>query len=140
MTEVDKILEGIEAITKGLTMLADGPFDYTIKKLLAARETLLTLYAPFKVGDRVVLNRVPDCTRGWSGCAHFLVLGALATVESSDCNTIGDLLFDVVFDDESWRDDKGNIHPIDRKHTFCFREEDLRLAEQLPPPLTSKAP
>jgi hypothetical protein len=126
----DDIKNGITKIKEGIDLMSKGPMSYYLDQLLAARQALLTKYAPFKVDDRVVLTVAPKITDesapGWLGCKHFLVEGARGIVKGSDVRTDGTLRFNVMFDDESYiRQHDSVIVPIEDKHLYCLKEEDL---------------
>jgi hypothetical protein len=127
--ETEQLAKGLKLMQEALGLLSSGPFDYTLKCLLAARETLLTKYAPFKVGDRVELVATPtineDTAFGWMSAKHFLVRGAVGTVRESDVRSNGTLAFHVEFDDESWVDRDGVRRPVESKHVYCFGEKSL---------------
>lgn len=135
--DTDRVKEGVEALQRGISLLSGGPLDYTLGCLLAAREALLTRYAPFRVGDRVVLAETPrideEVAYGWLGSKHFLVAGAAGVVRSSDVRRNGQLTFDVEFDDESWVDRDGNVRPVSQKHVYCFGEKSLTLVARCTP-------
>lgn len=127
--DVERFSKGMNLMQEALTALSGGPFDYTLKCLLAAREALLTRYAPFKVGDRVELALTPtindETAHGWIGSKHFLIKGAAGTVCSSDVLADGRLVFHVQFDDETWIDSKGARQQASKKRTYCFDERAL---------------
>ena len=114
-----------------MDLFGRGPLDFFLRELVAAHDLLMSRYAPFKVGDRVVLTKAPDYVQapGWNGCEHFLVPGAAGTVVDTSCGERG-FRFDVLFDDESWidtvgyRNPKGTFVPMapDRRHRFGFGE------------------
>ena len=87
--------------------------------------------APFQVGQRVALARTPEITKekawGWLHCKHFLVRGAAGTVRCVEFG-LGHFSFAVTFDDESWIDSEGTLHPADpaRPGHFYFDERDLQ--------------
>lgn len=87
--------------------------------------------APFQVGQRVALARTPEITKekagGWLHCKHFLVQGAAGTVRCVEFGR-GHFSFAVTFDDESWIDSEGTLHPADpaRPGHFYFDERDLQ--------------
>jgi len=128
---VEAIKEGVQLIEQGIAKFSGGPLDYYLKCLTKAYDLLLSKYAPFKPGDRVKLVKSInfESSHGWYGSRHFLVPGARGIVESSSCDSNGKLRFDIVFDDESWKDQKGEVHPVSQKHTYCFFEDDLAKEE-----------
>lgn len=134
--DVDRFSRGMALMQEALAALSGGPFDYTLKCLLAAREALLTRYAPFTVGDRVELAVTPkidaETAFGWLHSKHFLIKGAVGVVRSSDVRDDGSLAFHVEFDDESWIDRDGNQRPVATKHVYCFGEESLTAQAKTP--------
>jgi hypothetical protein len=101
-----------------------------IKRALRQFKTFIETEARFKVGDRVELAITPEINErdswGWMCSKHFLVEGAIATVREIDYR--GDFGYSIVFDNESWKDRDGVIHPTKDKHTYYFAEEKLRPA------------
>jgi hypothetical protein len=128
--DTDEITEGVKLIEQGMRRLATGPLDYNLKKLVKARELLLTRFAPFKVGDRVTLAKelyvAPDS--GWIFCKHFLVPGSVGRVKDSDCDADGRLRFFIEFENQTWIDREGVEQPMDKKSLFCLFEDQLVLA------------
>jgi hypothetical protein len=126
MTDVERFSKGIKLMNEALTALSHGPFDHTLTCLLAAREALLTKYAPFKVGDAVALAVTPTIDEktapGWMSSRHFLKRGAIGVVRGSDVRSDGKLAFAVEFVDESWIDKDGAVHPATEKHSYHFGE------------------
>ena len=111
--------------------------EWHLNRLLECKELLLTKYAPFKVGDRVMLTATPDINQkdswGWMGAKHFLIRGAVGTVREVDVCAAG-FRANVEFDDESWLPDfdspsqgikKGVPQPVSEKHVFGFNERHL---------------
>ena len=84
--------------------------------------------APFKKGDRVVLIETPvineEVAWGWMGSKHFLIKGAKGTVSELDFYE-GAFRAGVHFDNESWIDSDGNIHPREEPHQYWFSEKWL---------------
>jgi hypothetical protein len=74
---------------------------------------------PVKVGDKVFLTKKPNCENNWKSCSHFLIIGAVATVYSIDIHK-GKFYVNLIFDKESWIDEKGIEHfeSEENKHTF----------------------
>lgn len=120
-----------------------------IKEALERFLSFMEKQANFKVGDRVELSETPYInpidSPGWMSCKHFLVKGAKGTIRdvSYHGNEFG---YSVSFDDESWLDSKGNLHPKNDKscivpgctfgkhnaHTFFFSEHKLSRASVKP--------
>ena len=142
--DVERFSRGMKLMQEALAALSGGPFDHALKCLIAAREALLTRYAPFKVGDRVELAVTPkidaETAYWWQGSKHFLIKGAAGTVRSSDVRSDGRLTFDVEFDDESWIDRDGVRRPVDAKHTYCFGESSLARLKTTNAEVTGRRP
>jgi len=129
--DIEHVRKAAHKLKEAMDLFGRGPLDYYLSELVAAHDLLISRFAPFKVGDRVRLTKVPDFEKapGWAPSKHFLVVGAHATVVNVECGS-GGFRFDVLFDDESWIDTvgyqqpKGTVVPIcsDNKHSFGFRE------------------
>jgi hypothetical protein len=126
-TGSDRVVEGLKKIEEGMNLLRRGPLEYDLKCLLKAQELLITVYAPFKVGDEVELSKTPDIDAGsgWRGSKHFLVEGAVATVRGVEVDSQG-LCFTLEFDNETYLHYHTN-EPIapEKKHGFCFRADSI---------------
>lgn len=100
-----------------------------IKRTLQEFKKFMETKSKFKVGDRVEIAETPvinekECW-GWLSSKHFLIEGAKATIsEISYYNN--DFGYLVIFDDESWKDQQGVIHPVSEKSRYHFWERDLR--------------
>jgi hypothetical protein len=98
-------------------------------RVLAIVDTALA-QLPFREGDRVALVRDLQIPRndGWYHCRHFLVQGAVGTVREVVHSGGDHFTFYVRFDDESWVDDRGEVHATaeENRHVFGFREGELR--------------
>lgn len=120
-----------DAVVGSVRTLIDGrvEFEWHLAKMREYAEGLFAR-APWKTGDRVRLTLTPIINEktawGWLGCQHFLVKGALATVQDVDFRE-GKFVADVMFDDESWKGDGDVLHPrpADERHVFMFWEGDL---------------
>lgn len=125
ITHVIENVEQIEACTRSISQ---SSFSFYMKELLHSYKLLLDKYAPFKVGDRVMLKKPPtiDDTHapGWAGCKHFLIEGAKATVCEVSCGE-GGFRFYLEFDGESYIDHEHMLHMVKDKHSFCFGEDFL---------------
>lgn len=113
--EVSKRLEAIYEDLRDASRHPDHDLLYATEKLNVAYELLTTRYAPFKVGERVILKASPDFDKatGWIGYKRILVAGARGTVDAVD--VMGDdLIYHIAFD-------------ISEKSvgTFAFRTDDL---------------
>ena len=105
-----------------------GNVPYALQVALEMVDGLIER-APFQVGQRVALARTPEIgpASGWSHYKHFLVQGAAGTVRYVEFGR-GHFSFAVTFDDESWIDSEGTLHPADpaRPGHFYFDERDLQ--------------
>ena len=129
--DIENVKDAIDLLQKGINKLSNGPLSYYVENMVAAYDILMTRYAPFKVGDCVLLTKTPvinlSTASGWMGSKHFLVKGAAGTVATADCGTRG-FKFDVIFDDESWYNHVDKIYvkmAEDKRHRYCFGEDDL---------------
>lgn len=123
MDRFEPFLKAMKLLTEAQQLLERGPASYYTEEFAGAYEYLMTNFAPFKVGDKVMLIKVPKpFPTGWEHCAHFIVMGARAVVRSVHCDREG-FAIDVHFNAESWidRDGKVTLMELDRKHNFCFR-------------------
>jgi hypothetical protein len=111
-------------------LLASGPSAFYFARV---QEYIDGLFArsPFHPGDRVVLIHAPAMTpgHGWYPSRHFLVAGALGTVQTIDY-TRGHFVADVVFDKETYKDLDGVEHPVATQHTYEIDERSLRRIEE----------
>jgi len=132
MNKFETFKLAMEKITEAQMLLQQGPTAYYVSEITGAYDYMMDKFAPFKVGDRVMLKERPDpMPEGWQSSAHFLVRGALATVKEIDCGSKG-FTVHVEFDDESWiKVDQVTgtkeivmIEP-DRKHHYCFSDRPL---------------
>lgn len=127
--KVSEILKGIEQLQKAQdklnAVLSSGPASFYFKKLGNYIDGLFS-FAKFKEGERVQLARDYDCSKapGWAGSEHFLKEGATAVVSDIDYNERG-FIYGIVFDNETWLDQKGVARPVISKHEYSFRESDL---------------
>jgi hypothetical protein len=127
--DIDHVRKAADKLKEAMEMFGHGPLDYYLRELVAAHDMLMSRFAPFKVGDRVVLKNAPnfEAAPGWTNCRHFLVPGAAGTVVDAGCGQDG-FRFDVLFDDESWIDNtgyqrpKGTVVPVEPKHRYGFGE------------------
>jgi hypothetical protein len=125
---IDNVKQAAEHLGKAMSLLQRGPIDYYLTELVGAAEYCKEHYSPFKVDDRVILCKAPvlEEGHGWYPSRHFLVKGAKGVVKEVDLGSKG-FSFSVVFEDESYLDRDGKIHPTpeDRRHHFGFRETSL---------------
>jgi hypothetical protein len=134
--DIHHVRKAAAKLKEAMDLFGRGPLDYYLQELVAAHDLLMVRFAPFQVGDRVVLMKAPDyeSSPGWRPSAHFLVPGAAGVVVDAGCGQ-GGFRFDVMFDDESWIDNtghqraRGSVVPMEpeRKHRFGFGEGWLEL-------------
>lgn len=129
--DIAKIKEGFDSIESGLRILAGGPMDYYFRKLTESYDLLLSArFAPFQIGDTVILTKAPKIDRsdhGWQPSKHFLIKGAVGKVTHVEADAKGFGAY-VQFDDESWIDSMtGKITPIEptKRGNFWFHEDYL---------------
>ena len=124
----------IEEHAKELQSLLSQEFGYKLTTVLNSYHGLFERFCPYKIGDRVQLTKDPEILygSGWYGYKHFLIKGAIATVESQDFRD-GKFRFGLIFDDESWISSiDGKItkaHPAPH-HIFGFSEDYLELEKR----------
>lgn len=132
--DIEKIKEGVALLKQAINILQSSSLEDLLGSLVAAKEILLTKYAPFKVGEKIRLAHTPivdeDIRPGWLGSKHFLVKGATGIVRSSDVMPGGYFTFYVEFDSESWIDSRGNVHPTEQKYWYAFSENNLEHEKQ----------
>jgi hypothetical protein len=107
--DIDKIKKAFADIESGVNVLRGGPMDYYIRKLTGAYDLLLSRrFAPFVVGDTVILTKAPDIDRpdhGWRSSKHFLIKGAVGKVVMVEADSNGFGAY-VQFENDSWIDDR----------------------------------
>lgn len=131
---VDRALAAINELNK----IPRCDLEWQMKKLKGYRDALFLHYAPFRAGDRIVLDKDyyidPVEQRGWCGYERMMVRGAMATVKSVDWYQNKDgsggftiaIVFDNEFHDFSWKRVSGEapiqtheVKPEDR-HAFSY--------------------
>lgn len=117
--------EGREKFNEASDILAGGGGNYYFDKIEGYVDALFNRFAPFKQGDRVKIIKAPVTKGNWASCKHFLKKGSKGTVHSVDY-CAGQFRADVVFDDESWIDSKGEKHKPSEKHTFYMQEKEIK--------------
>lgn len=104
--DVEKIIEGIQTLEK----LSGG--NLTHWRYVLNNANSLWKRCPYKVGDKVQLNKTPEISFekswGWMGGKHFLIEGAVAKVADRQFYD-GQFVFGLMFDNETW------ISPTDGK-------------------------
>jgi len=116
-------LNAVKTKASELDNLLSDEFGFKLNEVLQSYTSLFNRFCPYKVGDRVKLTKTLDIPKGngWYGSKHFLVEGAIATV--NNCGYRGDSFsFGLKFDDETWIDMYENIKPVTAKHLFYLSE------------------
>ena len=132
MTDIERISSSIE---KSLGILTDignhfGRFTtsdgigWDLKQAKTMWPALIK-FLPFHKGDRIALSKNHPCQGNWEYSKHFLVKGAEGVIRSIGFYDDRGFYADVVFDKESWIDDKGKVQPVSRKHAYCMEFEYL---------------
>jgi hypothetical protein len=123
--KIKDIVSGLEDVRDAMSVLnsvlSGGPASYYYERLIDYYQGCMAA-AKFKKGDRVQLRE--DAT-GWDHCKHFLVKGAVGTVEEVDYY-MGEYRYDIEFDNETWIDRHGVKRVPGTKHTFRFSQKDLK--------------
>lgn len=128
--DIDNVKTAVAMIRGGLEKL--NHVDWHLTKLIGCYELLLTRFAPYQRGDKVVLTETPVITEhhswGWLGGKHFLIAGAVAEVRGVEVEPDG-FLFYLAFDNDSWIDPHTReVHyrsPADRS-LYRFSEKVLQ--------------
>jgi len=134
MDVTERLEQSLGKMAEALQLLSSGPLPWYFEQIVDRQKMLFGRFAPVKKGDRVELVQAPaidiDTRPGWQGSEHFLVPGALATVQGVDTHK-NRFTADLVFDDESYLliSDSTPV-PVDRKHTYGFDEAYFRKIEE----------
>jgi len=121
-------LDVIKNIKEEVERLNGGPSFY-FEKMGTYVRALFERFAPFKPKDRVMLvEDIPmtDTNYGWHRCAHFLKKGETALVEYVDYNDRLGFIADCIFDNETFKDEMGNLIPVTNRHLFSISEKWLK--------------
>ena len=120
--DIKEMIEGIKSLEK----LSQGNLHHW--RYVLENANSIWLKSPFNIGDRVRLIKTPEITEkkswGWLGGKHYLIEGALAVVVDRQFYD-GTFLFGLFFDDESWKDHEGKLHPTSEKGMYMFGERWL---------------
>lgn len=123
MSKFDPFMQAMVKLTEAQQLLSQGPASYYVEQFIGAYEYLMANFAPFKVGDKVVLVKAPNpMPSGWAHCEHFIKVGATAEVRNVECSAKG-FSVEVHFDDESWINNAKAVIPVDDKHVFTFSDK-----------------
>jgi len=127
-TFLPRMRQAVEHIKTARDLMSNGPLDYYLMKLCEHSEALLTQFSPIKAGGRAVIIREIECKNGWAGAERTLAVGAVGVVDAVDY-VDGRFVFDFIPDRQWWKDDKGEWHEKDRKHSYCLSDRVLRPVE-----------
>jgi hypothetical protein len=131
-TEVIQIKEVKPEIPVHLRRMAEPSNTKFHRERILEQARALFERSEWQIGKRVQLIKTPkidrDTSSGWIGSKHFLVKGARATIEDVDFAR-GGFILALLFDDESWKDSDGIIHPRkdSEKHLYHFGEKHVEL-------------
>lgn len=123
-TAIRHYIAGHKEMELASRIMGGGPADYYMGKIDEYVTALFERFAPFKAGDRVQLSADPDTNNHWRSSRHFLVPGACGEVVEADYQH-GHFVFGVVFDRESWLDDKGIEHMAQSRHIYRIQDSIL---------------
>jgi hypothetical protein len=124
---MEKLKAGVEHIRQAQKCFTSGPLDYWLKDLMECHDLLMRKYAPFKVGDIVVLTETPDIEEGsgWWCYRHFLVKGEKATVKEVSVDGTG-FYAHIMFDNQTDSMNGKTYHITgDNRKVFRFHEDGV---------------
>lgn len=135
--ELKTIAVKVKEFKKYIDTVGRGSFDFVVDEVVDSYISMFERFCPFDIGDRVQLKEDVDVDKcsGWISSKHFLGKGAIATVKERGYAD-GHFTFHIMFDDESWIDNKGIEHETVDKHTYHFSEirlEPVDIAKSLMP-------
>lgn len=128
---LDEVMSVRAAFITAEKALAHGPANFYFEKVERYVRILFDRFAPFKPGDRVRMTVDPqiNTTNSWGFMKgkHFLIVGALGTVESVDVSERGIFRAGVIWDDDSRVDAEGVVTPIARNNRkqWWFSEQHI---------------
>ena len=132
--ELMRVSKLAKELVNAISGACGGSFQWGVDEIAKSYKSMFDRFCPYNVGDRVELTRTPsaalDPTSGWYQSRHFLKEGSHGTVMGRGYSG-NNFAFDVMFDDESWMDAKGIIHPMEPEHKHVYRiyDEQLRLED-----------
>jgi len=129
MDTTERILAAMGKFKEGIGILESGPAEFYFEKMKGYANALFEQFAPWKASDRVVLTKPTNGGVGWRSAEEiWLKPGAIGTVHAVD---FSDRYFTaaIEFDDESWMDSEGRVHPVapNGRHLFRIDERFLEL-------------
>ncbi|MBL4651288.1 MAG: hypothetical protein JKY53_00275 [Flavobacteriales bacterium] len=117
--------EGFQKFDEANKLLSKGPRSYHLEKMRGYVSALFDKYAPFKVGDTVVLTEDPKIgpNSGWRSSEHFLKKGCRGVVSGVDYYD-DNFRADVCMDNQTFIFN-GVEKPANHPATFCLCESLL---------------
>jgi hypothetical protein len=126
-TDIQKIIDGLEKIG---SIFGCSLIEW--RHILQSANSLWSK-CPYQIGQAVQLNKTPEITQekswGWMGSKHFLIKGAVAHIKTREFYD-GRFVFGLNFQDESWIDFEGKIHPKTEESIYCFGESWLEAFDE----------
>ena len=133
---LNQIIEADKHFKAGEKAISDCSIEYCFEQVIDCYRSLFKRFAPFAVGDDVILKKTPnfDSAPGWCHCKHFLKAGAKGCI--TKVGYMNDkFTCSVVFYDESWIssiDGSVNIYEEEDRHGFHFNEDWVSLIKENP--------
>ena len=129
---VEKMKRVVSHLNQAKAIMACGPLDYWLEKLVDHSEALIERFSPIKVGQRAKINVSVKCENGWRGCERDLAVGSVGSVVDVDFYK-GKFWFDFVPDQQWWRANDGEYHVKERLNSYRLSESELvPLAVEIP--------
>lgn len=125
---VERMKTAVGHINDARDLLAKGPLDYYLRKLVEHSEALLTEFCPFKVGARAVIVADVPCSGGWAGCEKHLCTGNIGEVVDVDYYD-GAFRISFVPDRQWWRNSDGKYHEVSNPYRYCLNAKYLQPIE-----------
>lgn len=132
---LEEVLELRDAFVSVQKTLNKGGGNFYFDKVERYVKVLFEKFAPFKPGDRVRITVDPQINMvdswGFMKGKHFLVVGALGTVDAVDVSEDGAFRAGVIWDDDSRISSDGiitKIAPENRKQ-WWFSEDKIARAD-----------
>jgi len=128
LKEINEIAKKLIEIEKLLGHCINrGSLPYSFERVNEYVEALFKRFCSFKVGDKIELSKAPkidkDNSPGWRSSKHFLIKGAVGTINDIDYRN-NKFVYGIVFDKESWLNLQGKeeLTKEERKHIYYFPE------------------
>lgn len=121
---VTRMKQAVQHIQKARDIMARGPLEYYLAKLVEHSEALLTRFAPLQVGQRAVIVGEIKCKNAWSGREKTLAKGAVGVVREVEYSD-GVFWISWVPDNDWWKDRNGDWQLCELRGIFCLKATDL---------------